>query len=98
MEHTLIGLGSGDNILKPSTKQVRLLLLNFRILENYYEKAKKAIKALPYTGEGYNRAVAILKDRFGKDSEIVKAYVKETLDLSYTHHKIQNEFWNFMKS
>ena len=48
------------------------------------EKAKKAIKALPYTAEGYNRAIAILKDRFGKDSEIVKAYVKEILDLPYT--------------
>ena len=40
------------------------------------EKAKKAIEALPYTAEGYNRAVSILKDRFGNDSEVVKAYVK----------------------
>lgn len=40
------------------------------------DKAKRAIEALPYTAEGYNRAVAILKDRFGKDSEVVKAYVK----------------------
>ena len=47
------------------------------------EKAKKAIEALPYNAEGYNRAVAILKDRFGKDSEVVKAYVKEILDLPY---------------
>jgi Arc/MetJ-type ribon-helix-helix transcriptional regulator len=48
------------------------------------EKAKKAIEALPYTAEGYNRAVSILKDRFGNDSEVVKAYVKEILDLPYT--------------
>ena len=48
------------------------------------EKAKKAIEALPYTAEGYNRALAILKDRFGKDSEVIKAYVKEILDLPYT--------------
>ena len=48
------------------------------------EKAKKAIEALPYTAEGYNRALAILKDIFGKDSEVVKAYVKEILDLPYT--------------
>ena len=45
------------------------------------EKATKAIEALPHTSEGYNRAVAILKDRFGKESEIVKAFVKEILDL-----------------
>ena len=48
------------------------------------EKAKKAIEALPYTAEGYNRVVAILKDRFGKDAEVVKAYVKKILDLPYT--------------
>ena len=48
------------------------------------EKARRAIEALPYTAEGYNRAVVILKDRFGKDSEIIKAYVKEILDLPYT--------------
>lgn len=31
--------------------------------------------------EGYNRAKSILNKRFGKESEIVKAYVKEILDL-----------------
>ena len=31
--------------------------------------------------EGYNRAKSILNERFGKESEIVKAYVKEILDL-----------------
>jgi hypothetical protein len=45
---------------------------------------EKAIEALPYSAEGYNRAVSILKDRFGNDSEVVKAYVKEILDLPYT--------------
>ena len=45
------------------------------------EKATKAIEALPHTPEGYNRAVTILKDRFGKESEIIKAFVKEILDL-----------------
>ena len=48
------------------------------------EKAKKAVEALPYSAEGYNRAVAILKDRFGKESEVVKAYIKDILDLPYT--------------
>ena len=46
-------------------------------------KVKRTVEALPYTSEGYNRAKAILKDRYGKDSEIVKAYVKEIMDLPY---------------
>ncbi|KAL9976251.1 hypothetical protein ACROYT_G013528 [Oculina patagonica] len=48
------------------------------------------------TVEGYNRALSILKDRFGKESEIVKAYVKEILDLPYTpggNPKIIHEFY-----
>lgn len=47
------------------------------------EKAKKTIEALPHTAEGYNRALSLLKDRFGKESEIVKAYVKAILDLPH---------------
>ena len=37
--------------------------------------------ALPFTAEGYNRAKSILKEKFGKDSEIIKAYTKEILEL-----------------
>ena len=44
-------------------------------------KVKRAIEALPFTAEGYNRAKSILSERFGKESEIVKAYIKEILDL-----------------
>ena len=47
-------------------------------------KVRKSVEALPHSAEGYNRAVSILKDRFGKQSEIVKAYVKEILELPYT--------------
>ena len=47
-------------------------------------KVRKTVEALPHSPEGYNRAVSILKDRFGKESEIVKAYVKEILELPYT--------------
>jgi hypothetical protein len=47
----------------------------FGYLREYLcEKAKKSIKALPYTAEGYNRALAILKDMFGKQSGIMKTY------------------------
>ena len=47
------------------------------------DKAKRAIEALPFTAEGYNRAISILQDRFGKESEIVKTYVKEILELPH---------------
>ena len=45
---------------------------------------RKTIEALPQTAEGYNRALSTLKYRFGKESEILKAYAKEILDLPYT--------------
>ena len=48
-----------------------------------YEKARKTIEALPHTAEGYNRATAILKDRFGKECEIVKCFVKEIMELPH---------------
>ena len=44
-------------------------------------KVKRAIEALPFTAEEYNRAKSILSERFGKESEIVKASIKEILDL-----------------
>ena len=44
-------------------------------------KLRMSVEALPFSAEGYNRAVAILKDKYGKDSEIMKAYNKEILDL-----------------
>ena len=47
-------------------------------------KVRKTVEALPHSAEGYKRAVSILKDRFGKESEIVKGYVKEILELPYT--------------
>ena len=39
------------------------------------------IEALPFTAEGYNRTKSILKEKFGKDSEIIKAYTKVILEL-----------------
>ena len=41
------------------------------------DKARKTIEALPHTAERYNRAISILKDRFGKESKVVKTFVKE---------------------
>ena len=36
-------------------------------------KPRMSLEVLPFSAEGYNRAVAILKDKYGKESEIVKA-------------------------
>ena len=44
-------------------------------------QVSRTIEALPFTAEGYNRAKSILKEKFGKDSEIIKAYTKEILEL-----------------
>ena len=44
-------------------------------------KAGASVKALPFSSEGYMRAISILKDKYGNDSEIVKAYKKEILEL-----------------
>ena len=44
-------------------------------------KVKASIEGLPFSSEGYMRAKSILKDKYRKESEIVKAYNKEILEL-----------------
>jgi len=51
------------------------------LLELLTPKAKTCVESLPFSVEGYNRAKAILKDKYGKESEIVKSYVREILEL-----------------
>ena len=46
-------------------------------------KIKHNIDSLPFTVEGYNRAKSILKDCYGKESEIIKSYVKGIMNLPY---------------
>ncbi|XP_028414393.1 uncharacterized protein LOC114537543 [Dendronephthya gigantea] len=58
-------------------------------------KVRQTIEALPFHSEGYNRAISILKDKFGKESEIVKSYSREILGLptiQSTDHKKIHEF------
>ena len=45
------------------------------------DNVRREVESLPFTSEGYNRATAILKEKYGNKSEIVKAYVKEILSL-----------------
>ena len=62
------------------------------------DKAKRAIEALPFTVEGYNRAISILQDRFGKESETVKTYVKKFLSSIMQLHQIQKGSMIFMRN
>ena len=45
------------------------------------DKVRRDVESFPFTSEGYNRAKAILCEKYGKESEIVKAYSKNILDL-----------------
>ena len=57
-------------------------ITKFSYLKEFVDlKVRKTIDGLPFTAEGYNRAKSILIDRYGKESEIVKAYVQNILDL-----------------
>ena len=54
----------------------------FAYLKSYLDnRVKKTVDGLPFTNEGYNRVKSILSDKYGKDSEVVKAYTKQILDL-----------------
>lgn len=51
------------------------------LLELLEPKAKRCVEALPFNPEGYNREKAILKDKCSKESQVIKCYVKEILNL-----------------
>ena len=53
------------------------------LLELLSPKVKICVESLPFSAEGYNRAKSILQDKYGKESEIVKCYVKEILELPH---------------
>ncbi len=44
-------------------------------------KVKTVIEGLPFTPEGYNHAKSILEDKYGKNSEMIKAYLKLIMNL-----------------
>ena len=48
---------------------------------SYPNEVRKSIDGLPFTPEGYEKAKSILKERYGNDSEVEKAYVKDILEL-----------------
>lgn len=57
-------------------------ITKFSYLKEFVDlEVRKTIVGLSFTAEGYNGAKSILMDRYGKESEIVKAYVQNILDL-----------------
>ena len=54
----------------------------FAYLKSFLDlKVKHSVEGLPFSNEGYNRAKSILLDKYGKDSEIIKAYSQQIFDL-----------------
>ena len=51
------------------------------LLELLEPNVKRGVESLPFSPEGYNRAKVILEDKYGRESEIEKCYVKEILNL-----------------
>lgn len=59
-------------------------VMKFAYLKSFLDvKVKKPIEGLPFSNEGYNRAKSILLDKYGKDSEIIKAYSQQIFDLPF---------------
>ena len=74
----------GGKFMEAIDKPSVALISKFSYLSELLDsKVKRCVEALPFTAEGYNRAKAITKDRYGKESEIVKCYVKKTIDLPH---------------
>ena len=48
-------------------------------------KVRPTIEALPFPLEGYNQAKSILQAKYGKESEIVKCYTRDILELPIIH-------------
>ena len=58
-------------------------------------KVRRTIEALPFTPECYNRAKNILTEKYGKESEIVKAYTREILELPSITNSNQKKISEF---
>ena len=59
-----------------------LSVTKFAYLKSYLDnRVKKTVDGLPFTNEGNNHVKSLLSDKYGKDSEVVKAYTKQIFDL-----------------
>ena len=57
-------------------------ILKFSYLKEFViPKVRKSMDGLPFTPEGYEKAKSVLKEHYGNDRKVEKAYVKDILDL-----------------
>ena len=62
-------------------------------------RVRKLIDGLPFTAASYEKAVSLLKKRFGQTDEVVNAYVKNILELPHIKDRYVakiHEFYNSM--
>lgn len=73
----------------------------FRYLKKLLEKyVRNDIEGLPFTEDGYDNAKAILKAEYGQPTEIVNAYVRNTMELPVitgTNPKEVKEFYKKLR-
>ena len=67
----------------------------FYLKELLEPKVRSTIEGLPLTTEGYERAKNILKTRYGKESEIVNAYVTNIMELQTVNGTNPNKIGMF---
>ena len=71
-------------------------ITKFSYLKELLEpQVRSSIDGLPFTTEGYERAKNILKTKFGKESEIVNAYVSSIMSLPVIHGANPNKVSQF---
>ena len=73
----------------------RLSTIRTYLRELLDSKVRRTIEALPFTHEGYNRAKSILTEKYRKESEIVKAYTREILELPSIPNSNQKKIREF---
>jgi len=65
-------------------KATMLGVTKFTFLKSFLDqKVNHSVEGLPFSNEGYNRAKSILLDKYGKDSEIIKAYFQQIFELPF---------------
>ena len=86
-----------DQFTEGNDKTCMAAITKFSYLkELVVPNVRKTIDGLPFTPEGYEKAKIILKERYGNDSKVEKAYVKDILELPKVienqSHKIHQFF------
>jgi hypothetical protein len=81
----VLGVNSPNRLKKLQIfKNLQKSIAKFSYLRELLgDNVRREFESLPFISEGYNRAKAILEEKYGKEAELVKSYVKEILSLPY---------------